>query len=185
MTSTPRPIAAGSNRADDATRFDRFVALAYSELHALAEAQFRGEAAGHTLQPTALVHEAFLRLSDLRAIEWRDRTHFLSAAAGTMRRILIEHARRRTAQKRGEGVRPRLLLDVDAEFESGALELIEIDDALQRLEKVDPRSARVVELRWFAGLTVDETADALDVSARTVKGDWRFARAWLRRHLDP
>ncbi|MBL8136685.1 MAG: sigma-70 family RNA polymerase sigma factor [Acidobacteria bacterium] len=158
--------------------------LLYRELRGLAVSAMRSERGDHTLQPTALVHEAFLRLADdTGAIE--NRRHFFGVAASAMRRILVEHARARHAAKRG-GHAPRVSIDDVAVAAPAALDLVDLeslDAALTELARHDPRQARVVELRYFAGLTVEEAADVLGASPRTVKRDWQMARAWLRREM--
>ena len=158
--------------------------LLYRELRGLAVSAMRSERGDHTLQPTALVHEAFLRLADdTSSIE--NRRHFFGIAATAMRRILVEHARARHAVKRG-GHAPRVSIDDVAVAAPSILDPVDLealDAALTHLAALDPRQARVVELRYFAGLTVDETADVLDASPRTVKRDWQMARAWLRREM--
>jgi RNA polymerase sigma factor (TIGR02999 family) len=161
---------------------DRLAAVIYAELHRLAEYALRRESAGHTLQPTELVHEAFSRLVDQRGVEWKNRSQFFGIASQAIRRILIDHARRRRAAKRDHGVRVTLT-DVAGDAASDPLDLIALDDALTRLEILDPRPARVVELRFFAGLEVEEVATALGISPATVKRDWTFARAFLLRVL--
>jgi RNA polymerase sigma factor (TIGR02999 family) len=163
---------------------DRLAAVIYAELHRLAEYALRRESAGHTLQPTELVHEAFSRLVDQRGVEWKNRSQFFGIASQAIRRILIDHARRRRAAKRDHGVRVTLT-DVAGDAASDPLDLIALDDALTRLEILDPRPARVVELRFFAGLEVEEVATALGISPATVKRDWTFARAFLLRALQP
>jgi RNA polymerase sigma factor (TIGR02999 family) len=163
--------------------FDRLVPLVDGELHRLAERYLRGERPGHTLQPTALVNEAYLRLVDLDRMDWADRAHFFAMAARTMRRILVDHARARDSEKRGGGApRVSLALAEDVAREPEA-HLVELDDALRRLEAIHPRKAQVVELRFFAGLSLEETGAALRVSVDTVKRDWRFAKLWLLRDL--
>lgn len=150
----------------------------------MAEACFRHQPASHTLQPTALVHEAFLKLVDRDAVEYADRGHFLAVAATAMRQILIDHARTRGAAKRG-GDRRRVALEDAPVNGAGAdqLDLLALDEALTRLAALDGRQARVVELRFFGGLSVKETGEALGVSPRTVELDWRMAKAWLSRAL--
>lgn len=165
---------------------DRLAPLVYEELHVLAVHAMRRERDGHTLQPTALLHEAFFRLVGQQDAAWQNRSHFYGIAASAMRRILVDHARRRRAAKRDGGVRVTLE-DHSAVCEGGSaqtLDVIALDDALRRLGDLDPRQARVVELRFFAGLEVEETARALGISPATVKRDWTFARAFLRRELD-
>lgn len=165
-------------RDGDAAARDRLVAVLYPELRALADRQLRGERANHTLQPTALVNEAYLRLSGLDRIDWQDRGHFVGMAARVMREVLVDHARRRQAAKRDGGQRVTLTgLEVPAG--TGNVDALALDDALTRLEKVDPDKARVVELRYFGGLTIEETAQAMDSSPATVKRQWQSARAWL------
>jgi RNA polymerase sigma factor (TIGR02999 family) len=167
--------------AGDPSALDRLLPLVYDELRVIAASQLRREASGHTLEPTALVHEAFLRLVDQRE-GFRNRGHFFGVAAQAMRRILVDYARRRRAQKRDGGV--RITLSESVGPDTGATEqVLAVDEALQRLEAMDPRLARVVELRFFAGLSVEETGDALDISPATVKRDWSAARAWLQREL--
>lgn len=165
-------------RAGDTGARDRLAAVVYPELRLLADRQFRGERAQHTLQPTALVNEAWLRLSGLDRIDWQDRAHFVRMAARLMRGILVDHARRRDAAKRDGGQRVTLTgLDVAAE-EAG-LDVMALDAALARLEVLDPDKARVVELRYFGGLTIEETAEAMASSPATVKRQWQAARTWL------
>jgi RNA polymerase sigma factor (TIGR02999 family) len=162
---------------------DRLVPLVNRELHQLARRCLRDERQGHTLQPTALVNEAYLRLIELDRIQWQDRVHFFAMAARTMRRILVDHARARNNEKRGGGVQ-KLSLDLAIEVARAPEEhFVELDDAMQRLATVHPRKAQVVELRFFSGLSLDETAAALHVSVDTVKRDWRFAKLWLLRDL--
>lgn len=160
--------------------------LVYVELRRLASQKMLRERSSHTLQPTALVHEAFLRLvGDQSAQSWDCRAHFFAAAAEAMRRILIEFARRRKTEKRG-GDRQRLELSVQIavdEWESSE-SLLALDEALTRLASEDAELARLVELRYFAGMTIDQTAELLDVSPRTVKRNWAYARAWLRREME-
>ena len=143
----------------------------------------RGERDNHTLQTTALVNEAFIRLVDLRRIRWQDRAHFLALSASLMRRILVDHARSRNYQKRGGGAVNVALDDSLALSRERGADLVALDDALESLARMDPRKARVVELRFFAGLSLDETAAALGVSEATVTREWRRARAWLHRRL--
>ena len=166
----------------DTEAFKNLIPLVYDELHRLADHYLRQERVGHTLQPTALVHEAYLRLSGLRQMQLRNRTHFYGASAHVMRRVLVDHARRRNAQKRGGGDGPPSLGAVDTPLDV-RLDLVALDRALERLALLAPEKARVVELRYFGGLSVDETAEYLGLSERTVKRYWRFARAWLLRTL--
>jgi RNA polymerase sigma factor (TIGR02999 family) len=155
----------------------------YAELRRIAAGQLRGERVGHTLQPTALVHEVYLRLVDQRHVDWRDRAHFFGAAAQVMRRILVDHARRRHASKRGDGL---LTVSIDQAKEAiapDAVPVLELDHALDRLAGLDEGLARVVELRAFGGLTIEETACVLKISPTTAKREWRTAKAWLRSNL--
>jgi RNA polymerase sigma factor (TIGR02999 family) len=154
----------------------------YPELRRLAAALMRRERQNHTLQPTALVGEAFLRLVDQSSIDWRDRTHFLGIAARVMRQVLVDHARRHGAVKRGAGVQ-LITLDENVSGSAGPVELLLVNDALDRFALLDERGARVVEMRVFGGLTMDEIAGALGVSKRTVDSDWAMARMWLAREL--
>jgi len=160
------------------------LALLYGELRALAADFLVRERSDHTLQPTALVHEAWIRLSAQDDSRWANRAQFFALAAQAMRRVLIDHARRKQAGKRGGGLR-RITLspDVAPELDSSDVDLLVLDEALERLAALDARQARVVELRFFAGLTVEEVAEALGASARTVASQWRLARAWLSREL--
>ena len=163
--------------------FDRLLPLVNQELRQLAGKYLAHERRGHTLQPTALVNEAYLRLVDLNRIQWQDRAHFFAMAARTMRRILVDHARARDNNKRGGGA-PKVSLELAMEVSrEPERHLVELDDALRRLETIHPRKAQVVELRFFTGLSVEETAAALDTSVDTVKRDWRFAKLWLLRDL--
>lgn len=169
---------------------DRLIPLVYGELRRMAHHQLQAEPAGHTLSTTALVHEAYLRLSDQGRGAWGNRAQFFALAARAMRRVLVDYARRRHAARRGgPGPRPISLEDADrADADALALagrgeELLALDEALERLAAIDPRAARVVECRFFGGLTEAETAETLGVSTRTVAGDWLMARGWLYRAL--
>lgn len=173
----------------DQAALDRLTPLIYDELRRHARRYMRQERAGHTLQGTALVHEAFLRLVDLAGIEWQDRAHFFAVASQIMRRMLVDAARARLTTKRGGGVER---VDHSTAFDFDALpspestraeQVCALDDALAALASVDPRRAQVIELRFFGGLTVEETADVLKISAPSVIRDWRLARAWLTREL--
>jgi RNA polymerase sigma factor (TIGR02999 family) len=168
---------------------DRLVPLVYGELARIARRQLALEASGHTLSTTEVVHEAYLRMVDQTRVQWADRAHFFGVAAHVMRRVLVDHARRRRAARRGGARRPvtleRLeLVDVGSvAADQRADTLVAIDEALQRLAALDPRQARVVECRYFGGLTDEETAAALGVTARTVARDWVKARGWLYQEL--
>lgn len=167
----------------DVTALDQLLPLVYAELRRIAARQLRGERTNHTLQPTALVHEVYLRLIDQREVDWQGRAHFLGVAARVMRRVLVDHARRHGAQKRGDGA-PCVSIDEATEVASPeGTPILLLDLALARLEKADPDLAKIVELRAFGGLTIEEAAHVLDVSPTTAKRDWRTARAWLNREL--
>jgi RNA polymerase sigma factor (TIGR02999 family) len=173
----------------DSAALDRLTPLVYDELRRLAHRYMRHERAGHTLQTTALVSEAYLRLADVQGVDWQDRAHFLAFSARIMRRILIEASRARAAAKRGGEVARgdhSTPFDFDQLADTGsdrAAGLCALDDALNTLARMDSRRAQVIELRFFGGLTVEETAEALKVSSQTVMRDWRLARAWLAREL--
>lgn len=171
-------------RDGDPEALDRLLPIVYDELRTLARAQMRGEADGHTLGATALVHEAYVRLSVRNEIDPADRSHFFAIAAQAMRRVLIDHARTRGAKKRGSG-RVALSLEHAGALlqEDGSEELLVIDEALDRLAAANPRAAQVVERRFFAGLSLDETAASLGVSKKTVQRDWLLARAWLQKEV--
>lgn len=156
--------------------------MVYAELHALASAHMRREADGHTLQPTALVHEAYLRLVDQKRVHWTGRTHFLAIAAQAMRRILVDHARKRRAVRRDGGQRATLE-DHHVVTSDDPIDLIALDAAMDRLRALDERQAQTVELRFFGGLEIREVAEIQGVSEITVKRDWRSARAWLFRAM--
>lgn len=170
------------NRGDRGA-FDRLFPLVYAELRRIAERRLRHERDGHTLQPTALVHETYLRLVNQRQVDWQSRVHFFSAAAQIMRRILVDHARRQSSRKRGNGT-PLLRLD-DLHNVPMPVEIpvLTLEHALERLGRLDPGLAHLVELRAFGGLTIEEAAHALKVSLSTVKRDWKTAKAWLAREL--
>lgn len=153
------------------------------ELRRLARRYMGRERRGHTLQTTALVNEAFVRLIDARQVRWQDRAHFLGISARLMRRVLVDYARRRGFQKRGGGAHRVTLDDALVTTPDPAFNMVELDRALEALEKSDPRKSRIVELRFFGGLSVEETAEVLRVSADTVKRDWRLAKLWLLREL--
>ncbi|HKG11755.1 MAG TPA: sigma-70 family RNA polymerase sigma factor [Pyrinomonadaceae bacterium] len=167
----------------DREALGRLAPLVHAELRRIARRQMGGERQGHTLQATALVNEAYLRLAGQEGFEWRDRSHFYAVCAQVMRHVLIDHARAHARDKRGGGA-PHVSLD-EAAVMSGesASELIALDEALRALEEVDPRKGRVVELRYFAGLSIEETAEVLNISPTTVRREWRRAKAWLYRAL--
>lgn len=173
------------NRGDEDAA-ERVARLLYDDLHRIAAGCFRDERCGHTLQTTALIHEAWMRLDDSAKIEWNDRTHFLSVASRVMRRVLVDHARRRGAAKRGGPEDPLPLLDAVLSL-SGARgpnpDVLAVDQALERLAEIDPEAARLVELKFFGDATLEEAAHCLEVSRRTVYRIWRRARAWLYLEL--
>jgi RNA polymerase sigma factor (TIGR02999 family) len=185
MTRTPdgeisRLLAAWSAREPGAD--ERLFSFVYAELRRLAASHRRREARAHSLQTTALVHEAYVRLDAQRAVTWKNRGHFFAIASHAMRRILVDHARRRRAAKRGNAVAPSPLDSVVLAV-ADPVDLLDLDLALEKLERADPQEAKVVELRVFGGLTVAEVAAALGVSRATVERDWTAARAWLHREL--
>ena len=171
-------------REGDAAARDELLERVYSRLKRLASKQLAGERAGHSLQPTDLVHEAYLRLVDQTRVDWRDRAHFFGLAATTMRRVLVDRARRRGRRKRHvEEVRTGLSLVPAPEVATSEVDLLDLDRALERLAAEAPRAARVVEMRYFAGLEIEEVAACLEVSPATVGRDWEFARAWMKVEL--
>jgi len=184
----PRPEITSLLRAwegGDQGAFDRLMPVVYDELRRAAQSYMRRERTNHTLQATALVNEVYLRLVDITNVRWQDRAHFFAIAASMMRRVLLDAARARSAGKRGGGDM-RVTLDEEllaAEASSQAASLIQIDQAIEALSKFDARKARVVELRFFGGLSVDEMAAVLEVSPQTVKRDWKLARAWLLKEM--
>jgi RNA polymerase sigma factor (TIGR02999 family) len=166
----------------DANALDHLFPVVYRELRQQAASFLRGERPGHTLQPTALAHEAYLRLAGRRDYPWQNRAHFMAVAARAMRNILVDHARRKRARKRGGGDLP-VVLDTGVAVAAAAVEFDDLDRALVDLARLSERQARVVELRYFGGMSIEETGEALGVSAMTVKRDWATARAWLYREL--
>jgi RNA polymerase sigma factor (TIGR02999 family) len=170
-------------RAGDAQAGEKLIEVLYRELRDMARRRLAREHSANTLQTTDLVHEAYLRLIDQRRVDWRDRGHFLALAATMMRRVLVDRARARRAGKRGAGGTPVTLTDAVAAGLDPAMEVLDVDRAVERLAADYPRPARVVELRFFGGLELSEIGAVLDVAERTVKRDWAFARAWLAREL--
>lgn len=170
----------GSSTPDAA---ERLFALVYDELRAVAHNYFRHQRLDHTLQPTALVNEAFLKLIDQSDVEWRSRAHFLAVAAKAMRHILIDHARGRAALKRGGDLCRVTMADGQTPITETDPELLDLEDALLKLAAIDQRQSQIVELRFFGGLTVEEVAHVLNISKTTVEAEWRMARAWIRREL--
>ncbi len=169
--------------AGDRDAAARVLPVVYDELRRIAASYFRRERRDHTLQATALVHEAYVRLVEQSGLEWRSRSHFVGLAARVMRRVLVQHARRRGALKRGGDAHTYTLLEADAVWTDRSPDLLALDAALSELAEFDPQKARVVELRFFGGLTIDETADVLGVSTPTVTRQWRRARLWLYTRL--
>src|SRR5262249_15025065 len=167
----------------DQTARDRLVPLVYDELHRLAHQYMKREAPGHTLQTSALVNEAFVKLVDQRNVRWQNRAHFFAIAAQLMRRILVDHARGRQAAKRGAGVHPVSFDDGFYVSEKRNAEVVAVHEALEQLAKFDQRKGQIVELRFFGGLSIDETAEVLGVSPGTVMRDWTLAKAWLLREI--
>lgn len=162
---------------------ERLMPLVYDELHRLASIQMAHERPGHTLQATALVNEAYLKLVGARTLNWQDRAHFFALSAQIMRRILVDWARARRSLKKGGDLKPLQLDEGLAVSPGSEIDFVALHDALQALQAIDPRKSRVVELRFFGGLSVEETAAVLKVSEETVKRDWRLAKGWLRREL--
>jgi RNA polymerase sigma factor (TIGR02999 family) len=171
-------------RSGDGDSLQALIPLVYDEMRRLARSCLRRERPDHTLQSTALVHEAYLRLSGNAPPVWQNRAHFFGIAAHVMREILVEHARNHNANKRGGGAVKLALEDVNEPMALPDLDILALDDALKELARIDPQQSRVVELRFFAGLSIEETAEVLGISISTVKRDWNTARFWLFRELD-
>jgi len=178
VTDLLRSVGNGSRDA-----VDKLLPLVYDELRRIASDYLHRERCDHTLQPTAIVHEAYLRLVNQNSVGWRDRTQFFAVAAKIMRRILVDHARSRRAAKRGGGRHRTEFDDAFAVFEERAIDLVALDELLSELAELDERKARAVELRFFGGLSVEETSRVLDVPLRTVERDWTFSKAWLKSKL--
>lgn len=172
-------------RSSDGSAADRLLPLLYDELRALAAHCLQQERPDHTLQPTALVHEAYMKLVGDGTPSWENRAHFIGVAARAMRQVLVDHARKLNAAKRGAGKKPVTLDDTLGIGSKSTLDLMALDEAMQRLAALDERQSRIVELRFFGGLTASETACTLGTSLSTVESDWRMARAWLHRELAP
>jgi RNA polymerase sigma factor (TIGR02999 family) len=172
-----------AHAAGDAAALEQLLPRVYDELRRIARARLRREQPGHTLAPTELVHEAYLKLLPVERVDWKSRAHFFAIASRAMRNVLIDHAVRRGAAKRGGGAQVLSLDEADAVTESSVDDLIALGNALTRLERLDARQARVVECRFFGGLSLDETAEALSISPATVSREWAFLRAWLHREL--
>ncbi len=190
MSSVERDFTQVLQQASDGNQAsaDKLLPLVYTQLRAVAQQQLKAERAGHTLQATALVHEAYLKLAGPRQVPWQNRKHFFVAAADAMRRILIDHARKKSAGKRGGPDARRAAIDLaglpDPNSEKEAAGFLILDEAISRLAGSDPDAAEVVRLRYFAGLSVEDTAAALDVSTSTVKRSWAYARAWLKEAIE-
>ena len=168
----------------DESAFGRLIPLIEKELEYIAKARLRWERPNHTLEPAALVNEAYMRLIHEKDVEWKNRAHFFAVAAQVMRNILVDHARRKRSEIHGGNLQ-KLALDEAISFsQSQEVDLVDLDDALQDLEKLDERQAKIVELRFFAGLTIEETAHAIGVSTMTISREWNFAKAWLYRRLN-
>ncbi|HJZ72448.1 MAG TPA: sigma-70 family RNA polymerase sigma factor [Vicinamibacterales bacterium] len=185
MSEDSRPITVLLQewRSGDKAAADRLIDLIYRELHQMAAREMRRERRDHTLQPTALVHEAYLRLCGAQPIQWTDRAHFFAIAARQLRRVLVDHARRVRSQKRGGAFATVPLLESDGGAWQFDDQLFALDEALTQLHALDERAARVIELRFFAGLTEEDAAKALDISVATLKRDWDFGRTWLASRL--
>src|SRR5687767_11556066 len=181
----PRDVTAllGEWSRGNRTALNQLLPLVYAELRRVATRQLRNERPDHTLQPTALVHEVYIRLVDQRQVDWQNRAHFFGVAAQVMRRILVDNARRRSAGKRGDGVRCVSIDEAKDVAAPNGIPVLALDQALNGLEKVDAELAKIVELRAFGGLTIEEAAHVLSVSPSTAKRDWRTAKAWLNREL--
>jgi RNA polymerase sigma factor (TIGR02999 family) len=184
-TDSPATRLLQSAEPGDPASLDALVELVYDELKVMARRGLARERAGHTLQTTALVHEAWLKLVDSDKVGERGRAYFFAAASQAMRQVLVEHARRRKAAKRGRGAVHEDVDQIQIAVDEFAIELLDLDDAMQRLAQLNPRHARVVECRYFGGLSVEQTAAALGIATRTVKSDWALARAWLYGELRP
>jgi RNA polymerase sigma factor (TIGR02999 family) len=167
----------------DKEALDRLMPIVYEELRRQAARYLRREQAGHTLQTTALIHEAYVRLVDQRNVQWQNRAHFFGIAAQLMRRILVDHARTKKRAKRGGSDIRVSLTEATVAVKGQDLDVVAVDEALQRLAAIDEQQSRVVELRFFSGLTVEETAEVMGISPATVKRDWSMAKAWLHREL--
>ena len=183
MSTTGVTLLLNRINAGERQAYGELIELVYHELRRMAAGQMRYEMAGHTLQPTALVSEAWMRLAD-SGTDWQNRRHFFGAAAEAMRRVLVDHARRRDAAKRGGGLHRVTLTNLNIESPDADVDLLALEDALTELEQKSPRMVKLVELRFFGGLSIEEAAETMEVSPATVKRDWSFARAWLKERLD-
>src|SRR5688572_25648846 len=167
----------------DEAAFERLIPVVHAELRRIARRHMGHERHGHTLQPTALVNEAYLKLIDIRHVQWQDRAHFFAMSSRVMRRVLVDCARARGYQKRGAGAQKVTLAEERVGGAQPVADIVALDEALEALAMIDPRKGQVVEMRYFGGLSIEETAEALGVSVRTVKRDWTMAKLWLRREL--
>lgn len=167
----------------DEMAFEQLVPMVHAELRRIARRHMGHEHAGHTLQPTALVNEAYLKLVDVRRVQWQDRAHFFAMSSRVMRRVLVDSARARGYQKRGAGAQKVTFVEEQVGSAQPAADVLALDEALEALTAIDPRKGQVVEMRYFGGLSIEETAEALGVSVRTVKRDWTMAKLWLHREL--
>lgn len=183
--SEPRDVTAllGDWCSGNPDALNQLLPLIYAELRRMAARQLRNERLGHTLQSTALVHELYLRLIDQRHVDWQNRAHFFGVTAQVMRRILVDHARRHNARKRGDGITRVSLEEASDAAAPNEIPVLALDHALSRLERLDGELAKIVELRAFGGLTIEEAAEVLKISPSTAKRDWRTAKAWLTREL--
>lgn len=168
----------------DSSAPEQLLSLVYDELRKLASGYLKNERQDHTLQATALVHEAYIRLVDWENVSWQNRSHFFAVSAQVMRNILVDHERKKKAEIHGGNLQKLVLAEAISFSDQTEVDLVDLDDALKELAKLDTRQAKIVELRFFAGLTIEETAHALDVSTMTVSRDWNFAKAWLYRRLN-
>jgi RNA polymerase sigma factor (TIGR02999 family) len=183
-SSTQVTLLLGRWRGGDREALDALIPLVYTELKQIAQHYLRDERPGHTLQSTALVHEAYVRLIRQDLPQWQNRAHFFAVAAQLMRQILVDHARAYRADKRGGGACKLALEEADQDAQQVDVDIVALDDALKTLSEMDPQQGRVVELKFFGGLSIEDTAEVLGVSSSTVKRDWVTARAWLHRELD-
>ena len=176
------PLLDAWSSQDPAVR-ERLIPVVYAELRRLAQHYMKSERRNHTLQPTALVNEMYMRLANIDRMQWRDRAHFIATAARLMRRVLVDYARTSGREKRGGRISVASLDEAEAIADARVLDVVALDDALSSLAEIDPRQSQVVELRFFGGLSVEETAEALNISAATVKREWTVAKAWLHDQL--
>jgi len=178
ITRALRELSVGDESAPE-----RLMPVVYDELRKLAQAYLEGERIGHTLQATALVHEAYIRLVDWKNVSWQNRAHFFALAARVMRRILVDHAREKRAQKRGGGFNKLALEEAISFQQQKEVDLLSLDEALEALAEMDPAQSQIVELRFFGGLTIEETAEAMRISPATVKREWALAKSWLHKRI--